>query len=133
MTLPVRRVADVAEGGADEAAEQRMAVARRGGEFRMELAGEEPGMVGISIISTRRSSSDLPEILSPACCSGFEIAVVEFVAVAMAFGDHVLAVEFARQGAGPQPAFLRAQAHGAAQIGILRCVARCCLGRPAIR
>jgi hypothetical protein len=31
--------------GADEAGEQRMAVARRRGELRMELARHEPGMI----------------------------------------------------------------------------------------
>src|SRR6185437_5275019 len=32
--------------GTDEAREERMAVARRGGELRMELRGHEPGMAG---------------------------------------------------------------------------------------
>ena len=36
----------VAEGGGDEAGKQGMAVARRGSEFRMELATDEPWMPG---------------------------------------------------------------------------------------
>src|SRR3989304_5482575 len=33
-------------GGADESGKQRGAIARIGGEFRMKLAGDEPGMFG---------------------------------------------------------------------------------------
>ena len=39
--------------------------------------------------------------------------------MAMALADHVLAVELVRQRAGLQAAFLRAQAHRAAQVGAL--------------
>ena len=43
--------------------------------------------------------------------------VVHFVAVAVALFDFVAAVDFGGQAAGFQFHFLRAQAHGAAQIG----------------
>ena len=45
------------------------------------------------------------------------IAVVEFVTVAMAFGDDVLAVDLARLGTGLDARFLQAEAHRAAQVG----------------
>ncbi len=43
-------------------------------------------------------------------------SIVEFVAVAVAFGHHILAVGRPRQTVGHQPAGLRAEAHGAAEI-----------------
>src|SRR5581483_10525726 len=47
------------------------------------------------------------------------VAVVELVAVAVAFADHVLTVEGARDRARLEPALLRAEAHRAALVGAL--------------
>ena len=44
------------------------------------------------------------------------VAVVELVAVPVALGHHVLAVQLAGQGARLEPLLLQAQAHGAAQV-----------------
>jgi len=49
----------------DESGEQRMAVARSGGEFRVKLAGDEPGMTRISMNSTKPSAEN-PENVNPA-------------------------------------------------------------------
>src|SRR5690606_15551248 len=102
----------------DEAGEQRMAIARRGSELRMELAADEPGMPG--------NLGDLDEIVhrfsgkaQSLAFQCFAVIVVELVAVAMTLDDHVRAVELARQRARLQEAFLRAQPHGAAKVGLL--------------
>src|SRR5690606_22521628 len=47
------------------------------------------------------------------------VAVVEFVAVAVALGHHVPAVDRVRPGAGLEPLLLQAQAHGAAHVAVL--------------
>ena len=80
----------------DEAIEQRMPVARRRRELRVELAGEEPRMLlrrqldhFDQQIVHRLAGDDEAQVLEL-----LAIAVVEFVAVAMALADHVLAVQF---------------------------------------
>jgi hypothetical protein len=57
------------ERSLDEAGEQRVPVPRRGGELRMELAGQKPGMVRSSIISTSSPSAERPDTTSPASTS----------------------------------------------------------------
>ncbi len=42
----------------------------------------------------------------------------------VAFADHVRAVQSARRGAGAQLHFLRAQAHGATEVGFLAALLR---------
>src|ERR1043166_739611 len=44
--LLAARLGGVADGGADEGIEQRVAMPRRRGKFGMELAGDKPRMVG---------------------------------------------------------------------------------------
>src|SRR5258706_13881675 len=117
-----RRIAHglVLERGADEAVEQGMAVARRRGELRMELAGHEPRMLlrrqfdhFDEQVVHRFAGDDEAQVLEL-----LAIAVIEFVAMPMALANDVLAVQIARNGTGLQPAFLRAQPHRAAEIGI---------------
>ena len=47
------------------------------------------------------------------------IAIVEFVTMAMTFGNHILAVNRVCQGAMLEPAFLQAKTHAATKIGVL--------------
>src|SRR5690606_38317373 len=107
--------------GADEADEQRMSLARRGQELRVRLAGQEPRTL------VARQLDDLDQGVVHRLARDHQarvlqlgaVAVVELVAVAVALGDHVLAVQLARQGARLEPLLLQAQAHGAAQVGLL--------------
>src|SRR5262245_54378365 len=99
--------------GLDEAGEQRMAVARCGAEFRMELAGDEermPGQLDHLDQAVAREAAEaqarVHELL--------QVAVVELEAMAVAFHDHVAAVDLVRTRAVRNAYFLRAQAHGAA-------------------
>ena len=83
----------------------------------MELAGDEPRVVRQldhldQQVVHGLAGDDEAQILEL-----LPIAVVELVAMAMALADHVLAVEFARQGTGLEAAFLRAEAHRAALFG----------------
>src|SRR5690606_8984301 len=103
--------------GADEADEQRVPVARRRGELRMELAREEPRMVRqfddldqqVVHRLARDHQAEVLELLA--------VVVVELVAVPVALADHVLAVQLARERAGPESALLSAEAHRAALRG----------------
>jgi hypothetical protein len=98
-----------------------MAIPRRRGEFRVELASEEPGMVWVSPPLSTRSIHRGPVIFTHA--SGLQlrqVVVVDFVTVAMALDDS----RRCRNISPPREsslsmAFLRAQAHGATQIGAL--------------
>ena len=79
--------------GTDEPGEQRVSVARRRGELRMELTTQEPRMVRDldhldQLILDRLAGND------QACCfQGLAIQIVELVAMAMALADGGLANE----------------------------------------
>src|SRR5574343_579796 len=105
-------------GGFDEAGEQRVAVTRGGQELRMRLAGQEPRMRRNLDHLDQQAVHRLRRDGHAGLLHRIAVGVVEFVAVAMAFGHHILAVELVRQRARLQAAFLQAQAHGAAQVGI---------------
>src|SRR5574340_876253 len=98
-----------------------MAVARIAGEFGVELAADEPGMHRfrqldhLAQAGARRAPSD-----DEALCFEFgQQGVVDFVAMAMPLDDARRAVDLARQRALGEFARLTAEAHGAAQIGLL--------------
>src|SRR5690348_1803295 len=115
----LRRIAHslVLARGAHEAVEQRMAIARRGREFRMELARQEPRMFlpgqldDLDQVVDRQAGDHEAGLLQ-----AFAIAVVEFEAMTVAFADGVGAVQFARKRPGLELAFLRTEAHGAAKV-----------------
>src|SRR5690348_11942297 len=107
--------------GADEADEQRMAVARRRQEFRMRLAREEPRMLRLRQLDHlhqqvvhRLGGNDEAGVLELGA-----IAVVELVTMAMTLTDHVVAVQLVRQRAGLDALFLQAEAHGPAEVALL--------------
>src|SRR5882757_5698799 len=66
----------------DKSRKQRMAVARRRGEFRMELAGHEPGMTGQLDELDQAIGGESGETQSRRR-QLVEIVIVEFIAVAM--------------------------------------------------
>src|SRR4029077_8611533 len=77
----------VVQRSADEGGEQRVRLERPGFEFGMELATQEPRVLGgfddFDVVFVRRTTGD-------AQSSGNEnlfVVAVEFVAMAMAFGD----------------------------------------------
>ncbi len=109
------------ERGFDERLEQRMAVARRGREFRVELHADEPRVHarGSSIISGRSSPRGTGADDKTA---GFELgheAVIDFITVTMTL-VHVLAVDLFGHRAGLDRAALRTEAHRAAEVGFFR-------------
>src|SRR5882672_3123446 len=115
--------------GTYEAGKERVPVARRRGEFGVILARDEPGMarqlddlhqaVGRE---ARELEARLRELL--------HVAVVEFVAVAMAFHDGFTPVGHVRERAARDAHFLRAKAHGTALDRAF--VARLLAARPVI-
>ena len=97
-----------------------MAVPRRGLEFGVELHAHEPG------VHVLRQLDDLGQVLAlgqrrdhqARLAQLVQVVDVGFVAVAMPLGHHV-AVDLVRQRALGHVGALRAQAHGAAQVGVL--------------
>lgn len=74
---------------------------------------------GSSTISTSRSSIGLRRDHRAGVLELGAVAVVEFVAVAMALADDIASVQPVRQRAGLEPLLLQARAHGAAEVGVL--------------
>ncbi len=102
----------------DEGVEERMAVPRGGLELGVELHADEPRM------HLARQLDDLGELFAlrergddeARAAELVEVVHVRLVAVAVALGDNV-AVDLVRQRARGDVGALRAQAHGAAQVG----------------
>ena len=88
-------------------------------------------LCGSSTISVSFSRCVSAEITRPASAQAVEVVHVGLVAVAVALGDDV-AVDLVRQRAGLDVGALRAQAHGAAEVGARRCASGSCRRRPAI-
>src|SRR5947209_1079813 len=107
----------VLQRGLDERRKERMAAAGRRREFRMELAADEPGV--------RRQLDRLAELLAlgePGNAQALvfqtlHVLVVDFVTMAVAFVDHVRAVDLAREAPGLEHGALGAQPHRPAEIG----------------
>src|SRR5690606_19952494 len=101
----------------DQAGEPRMARPRGGGEFRVELTGNEPRMIrhldhfhqGTIHGAAGNAQTGLLQLRQQ--------VVVDFITVAVTLDDHILTVAFAGLAALDQRALLTTQAHGAAQIG----------------
>src|SRR5450759_5579450 len=95
----------------DEGDEQRMAATWIRGEFWMELATEEPGMVRkldhlaqISGSGALRPCADH----QPGGLEARQVMIVDFITVAVALGDRGRAVDAMRQRSGHHVARLRA-------------------------
>ena len=105
----------------DKAVEQRMPVARRRGEFRMELAADEPRMACFRRTAARSSRTAVLSPIRPTRAGPplrtRQIMVVEFVAMAMALDDASAPYSSRTMRAGFEQAFLPAQAHRAAEVG----------------
>ena len=93
-----------------------MAFARRGREFRVELATDEPGMIGefhhLRQIFTGRARGNLIALR----LQQGNVSIVYFVAMAMPLVDPG-PVNLRSERAGLDRAGLRAKTHGAAQVG----------------
>src|SRR3569833_3412898 len=96
-----------------------MAVAWRGLEFRMELAGDEPGMIVELDHFDEAAVLRTPGDGEAGPLQRLEIIVVEFVAMAVTLDDAVLAIRLMGLGAHHQLTGLRTEAHRAAQVRIL--------------
>src|SRR6202035_1456745 len=94
------------------------AVARRGGELRVELRGEEPRVLR-QLDHFHQAIARETREAQPRRPIALQVAVVELVAMAVALEDHLASVQLA----GPRPRreqhFLGAEAHGAALAGSL--------------
>src|SRR6202050_4411145 len=95
-----------------------MPVARGRGELRVKLGRDEPGM------ARQLDDFDQPivrEAREPEASARvrLQIIVVELEAMPVALGNHIPAVELAREGPGLQMHILRPEPHGAAALGAL--------------
>src|SRR5687768_16708557 len=102
----------------DEGREERVAVARCGGELGVVLAAEVPRVIGELGHLGQVLGVGLGGDLEPGRFEPRHVVVVGLVAVAMALGHRVLAVDPVRERALLHRAGLRAQAHGAAEVGV---------------
>src|SRR5213078_1112986 len=98
----------VLQSGFDERREQRMAAAGRRSEFGMELAADEPGMGRqldhlAQLLALGEAGNAQALVLQP-----LHVLVVDFVAVAVAFVDHVRAIDLARDAPGLERSALSA-------------------------
>src|SRR5438034_4060354 len=108
----------VLQSGLDERREERMPAAGRRGAFRMELAADEPRV--------RWQLDHLAQLLALGEAGGAQalvlqslhVLVVDFVAMAVAFVDHVRAVDLAREAPGLEHSALSTQPHRPAEIGL---------------
>src|SRR6266581_3324109 len=108
----------VIQSGFDESGKERMAAAGRRSEFRVELAADQPGM--------RRQLDHFAQLLAlgeagnaqALVLQSLHVLVVDLIAVAVAFVDHVRAVDLAREAPGLERCALSAQAHRPAEIGL---------------
>src|SRR6266853_934024 len=109
----------ILQSGLDECGEERMPAARGRGEFRVELAADEPRM--------RRQLDHLAQLLAlgdagnpqALVLQSLHVLIVDLVAVAVALVNHVRAVDLAREAPGFERGALSAQTHGPAEIGLL--------------
>src|SRR5690606_10716197 len=100
----------------DEAGEKRVAVARRGGELRVELDAHEPGMLrklhDFGQLFGGRAGADHHACLFEAR----DVGVVDLVAMAVPLVDFV-AIDGLGAAARLDRTALRTLAHGAPQVG----------------
>src|SRR5690606_34424220 len=119
--LALRRLLRPLDRGAYVADEKRMPGARGGGELRVELDAQEPGM-GAGALA--RQLDDLGQAFGgsaghdaqPRRLEALDVVVVDLVAMAMTLVDR-LAIDGGRQAVGHHRAALRPEPHGAAEVG----------------
>src|SRR5256885_3873631 len=107
----------VLQSGLDERREERMSATGRRGEFRVELAGDQPGM--------RRQLDHFAKLLplgeagnaQALVLQSLHVLVVDLVAVAVTFVDHVRAVDLACEAPRLERGALGPQPHRPAEIG----------------
>ena len=93
-----------------------MSISGRGGEFRVELTGEKPGVVRDFYDFYQRAVGRTTR--DPETCLGQEIQVIviELIAVTMAFENDLLTINFPQFRPVRQMTFILTKAHGAAQV-----------------
>src|SRR6266566_2335828 len=109
----------VLQSGLDERRKERMAAAGRRGEFRVELAADEPRV--------RWQLDHLAQLLAlgeagnaqALVLQSLHVLVIHLVPMAVTFADHVSAVDLAREAPGLERGALSPQPHRAAEIGLL--------------
>src|SRR5207247_7142132 len=123
----------VMQSGLDESGKERMAAAGRRGEFRVELAADQPGM--------RRQLDHFAQLLAlgeagnaqALVLQSLHVLVVDLVAVTVAFVNHVRAVDLAREAPGLERDARSAQAHRPAASGLSVAALASAAAVPAIR
>ena len=104
------------QGGADEGGEERMRFEGLGLEFGVELAAQEPRVIGsfddFDVVFVGGAASDSKTRGD----KSFLVFAVELVAVAMALADIGGAVSFIGERTGFEPAGPSTEAHGAAHF-----------------
>ena len=103
-------------GRADEGPEQRVRFERLGLEFRMELAGQGPGMIGQFADFHVDPVGSLAGDAQPRRGQDRFVFPVELEAVPVALADLARAIGALRKAALGQQAVVGAQAHGPAQL-----------------
>src|SRR5205085_5988186 len=96
---------------------QRMAIPRSRGELGVVLAAEEPRMVGELGHLGQVLGLGLGADREAGGLEARDVVVVDLVAMAMALGNRVLAIDAVRERALLHGGGLRAQAHRAAEVG----------------
>ena len=85
----------------------------------MELAGEEPAVVGqLDGLDQFFSSGRAPADFQSGSLKAVDVVVVDFVTVAVTLDDMLGTINAGSQRAGFEHAFLSAKAHGAAEVGV---------------
>src|SRR5213079_1848519 len=118
-----RRQAPAAWGRSDarranEAGEQRMAVARGGGELRVELGRQEPRMVR-QLDELHQAVAREAREAQARLAVALQVVVVELEAVPVPLHDRIAPVDLARAGAGREQHLLGSEAHGGALVRAL--------------
>ena len=86
----------------------------------MELASQKPRMIG-QLNGLHEASVDGGATYSKSMSSqGFNIIIIEFVAMSVALGDDVVAIHFLSETSVRQAAFLTAEPHAPANLGFCR-------------
>src|SRR5690606_21675525 len=100
----------------DVATEQAVAITRRRGEFRVELASDKPRMLRHFHHLDQLTVSGTTGNTQAGIGQLLHIGVIHFVTMAMALNDFCLAITLRRNGIVAQVTDLAAEAHGAAQV-----------------
>src|SRR5438309_1936712 len=103
---------------ANEAGEQRMAVARGGGELRVELGRQEPRMVR-QLDELHQAVAREAREAQARLAVALEVVVVELETVSVPLHDRIAPVDLARAGAGREQHLLGSEAHGGALVRAL--------------